>query len=54
MGERLLVLMKRQSMFNEGVELVRVWMMPELEKVAHSESDALVVVEIVLSENDEV
>ena len=54
MGERLLVLMKRQSMFNEGVELVRVWMMPGLEEIAHSESDAVVVIETVLSENDEV
>jgi hypothetical protein len=39
-------------MFDEGVELVRVWMMPGLEKVVHSGSDAVAVVEAVLSEND--
>jgi hypothetical protein len=54
MGECLLVLMKRQSMFDEGVELVRVWMMPGLKEVAHSGSDVVVVAEAVLSENVDV
>ncbi|HWW23085.1 MAG TPA: hypothetical protein VNY78_04230 [Edaphobacter sp.] len=54
MGKRLLVLMKRQSMFNEGVELVRVWMMPGLKEVAHSGSDVVVMAEAVLSENVDV
>jgi hypothetical protein len=54
MGERLLVLMKRQSVFDEGVELVRVWMMPGLKEVAHSGSDVVVVAEAVLSENVDV
>jgi hypothetical protein len=35
MGERLLTLMRRQRVLNEGVELVRVWMEPGLMKFAH-------------------
>ena len=54
MSQHLLVLVPRQSVFDEGVELVSVWMMPGLEEVAHVGSDAAVVVEIVLSENEEV
>jgi hypothetical protein len=34
-GERLLALMRRQRVLNEGVELVRVWMEPGLEAFAH-------------------
>ena len=41
-------------MFDEGVELVSVWMMPGLEEVAHVGSEAALLVEIVLLENDEV
>ena len=53
-GERLLVLVGRQNVLDEGAELVRVWMMPGLEEVAHSGSDAVVGAEAVLSENDEI
>jgi hypothetical protein len=35
-GEGLLELVGRQCVFDEGVELVRVWMMPGLEEFAHS------------------
>jgi hypothetical protein len=35
-SEGLLALESRQCVFDEGVELVRVWMMPGLEEFAHS------------------
>jgi hypothetical protein len=35
-GESLLELVRRQRVFDEGVELVRVWMVPGLEEFAHS------------------
>jgi len=54
MGERLLILMRRQSVLREGAELVRVGMMSGLEEVAHSGSDALVGLVSLLSENEEV
>ena len=45
MGEGRLLLVRRQGMFDECAELIRVWMLPGLEKFAHTLSDA------VLSEN---
>jgi hypothetical protein len=30
------LLVRRQSAFDEGIQLVRVWMMPGLKKFAHS------------------
>jgi hypothetical protein len=41
MGEGLLLLVRRQSVLDEGAELIRVWMLPGLEKVAHILSDAV-------------
>jgi hypothetical protein len=41
MGERLLLLVRRQSVFDEGAELIRVWVLPGLEKFAHILSDAV-------------
>jgi hypothetical protein len=35
-GEHLLLFVRRQSVFDEGVELVRVWMVPGLKEFAHS------------------
>jgi hypothetical protein len=34
-GERPLALMRRQRVLNEGVELVRIWMVPGLVEFAH-------------------
>jgi hypothetical protein len=34
-GQRLLALMSRQSLLDEGAQLVRVWMSLELYKFAH-------------------
>src|SRR5580704_1226258 len=51
MGKRLLLLMHRQRVFDERAELIRVWMLPGLEKVAHIFSDAPIGFEAVLSEN---
>jgi len=34
-GESLLEFVRRQRVFDEGVELVRVWMVPGLEEFAH-------------------
>jgi hypothetical protein len=50
--ERLLLQMRRQSMFDECVELVRVWMLPGLEEFAHSESDASLGTLSFLSKNE--
>jgi hypothetical protein len=52
MGESLLLFVWRQRVFDEGIELVRVWMLPGLEEFAHSFSDAAVGGGAVLSEND--
>jgi len=38
-GEGLLVLVGRQGVLGEGAELVRVWMMPGLERFGHRERD---------------
>jgi hypothetical protein len=35
-GEGVLEFVWRQGVFDEGVELVRVWMVPGLEEFAHS------------------
>jgi hypothetical protein len=35
-GKGLLEFVRRQSVFDEGVELIRVWMVPGLEEFAHS------------------
>jgi hypothetical protein len=35
-SEGLLEFVSRQGVFDEGVELVRVWMVPGLEEFAHS------------------
>ena len=40
MRECLLLLMRGQRVLDKGVELVRVWMLPGLEKFAHSCLDA--------------
>ena len=50
--ERLLLQMRRQSVFDEGAELIRVWMLPGLEEFAHSESDASVGALSFLSKNE--
>jgi hypothetical protein len=54
MRKGLLLLVSRQSVFDEGVELVRVWMVPGLKEFAHDWSDTGVGAEAVLSENDAV
>jgi hypothetical protein len=51
MGERRLLLVGGQRVFDERAELIRVWMLPELEKLAHVLSDAAIRTEAVLSEN---
>ena len=52
MRERLLLLMLGQRVLDEGVELVRVWMLPGLEKFAHSCLDAAAALAAVCSENE--
>ena len=52
MRERLLLLVRGQGALDEGVELVRVWMLPGLEKFAHSCLDAEAAFAAVFSEND--
>ena len=52
MRERLLLLMRGQSVLDEGVELVRVWMLPGLEKFAHGCLDAPAASAVVCSENE--
>jgi hypothetical protein len=52
MRQRLLSFVVRQRVFDEGVELVRVWMVPGLEEIAHIGSDALVVSGAVSLENE--
>ena len=54
MRKRLLLLVRRQGVLYESVELVRVWMLPGLEKFAHSCLDAAVASAAVCSENEEV
>src|SRR5580700_2594619 len=51
MGERLFLLMRRQNVFNEGAELIRVWMLPGLEEFAHILSDAAPVMDAAIPEN---
>jgi hypothetical protein len=36
MRERLLLLMRGQRVLDKSVELVRIWMMPGLEEIAHT------------------
>jgi hypothetical protein len=52
MRKRLLLLVRRQGALDEGVKLVRVWMLPGLEKFAHSCLDAAVASAAVCSENE--
>ncbi len=52
MRECLLLFMRGQGVFDEGVELVRVWMLPGLEKFAHSCLDAAAGFAAVCSENE--
>src|SRR5271156_5465807 len=52
MRKGLLLLMLRQGVFDEGVELVRVWMLPGLEKFAHSCLDSAAAFAVVCSENE--
>ncbi len=52
MHERLLLLVCGQSVLDEGVKLIRVWMLPGLEKFAHSCLDAAVALAAVCSENE--
>src|SRR6202051_1035046 len=51
MSERLFLLVRRECVFNEGAELIRVWMLAGLEEFAHILSDAVIRWEAVLSEN---
>ena len=51
MGQCLLLLMRGQSVLNEGVELVRVWMLPGLDEFAHGCPDAGLKSDAVCSEN---
>jgi hypothetical protein len=52
MRESLLLLVRGQGVLDEGVELVRVWMLPGLEKFAHSCLDAAAAFAAVCSENE--
>src|SRR5580698_879869 len=54
MREHLLLLVRGQGALEERVKLVRVWMLPGLEKFAHSCLDAAVALAAVCSENEEV
>jgi hypothetical protein len=40
MTKHLFSLMRGQSLLDEGADLVRVWMLPELKRFAHREPDA--------------
>ena len=52
MRECLLLLMRGQGVFDEGAELVRVWMLPGLKNFAHSCPDAAAAFAAVCSENE--
>jgi hypothetical protein len=52
MRERLLLLMRGQCVLDQGVELVRVWMLPGLKNFAHSCPDGAAAFEAVCSENE--
>ncbi len=54
MRERLLLLMRGQSVLGERVELVRVWMLPGLKNFAHSCPDGAAAFTAVCSENEEI
>jgi hypothetical protein len=52
MRERLLLLVRGQGVLDEGIKLVRVWMLPGLKNFAHSCPDAAAVFVAVCSENE--
>lgn len=52
MRECLLLLMRGQGVFDEGAELVRVWMLPGLKNFAHGCPDAAAAFVAVCSENE--
>jgi hypothetical protein len=52
MSHCLLLLVEGQSVFHEGVELVRVWMLPGLDEFAHSCPDAALESHAFCSENE--
>jgi hypothetical protein len=52
MCECLLVFVRGERVLNEGIELVRVWMVPALEEIAHGCLHAALGFVAVFSENE--